>query len=58
VLVPEDIEDAIRERSKRRSLSEIASELLCRGLNIDPRTYGIEPPTEKPRTPEPAAANA
>jgi hypothetical protein len=43
VLVPEAIDEAIRERAMRRSISEVATEIMCRGLDIDPSTFGIEP---------------
>ena len=29
--------------AERRSISEVGSEVLARGLEIDPRTIGIEP---------------
>jgi hypothetical protein len=52
VLVPDDIDEVIRRRSgpaERRSLSEVASELLCLGLGIDPGAYGIATPPPAPR---------
>jgi hypothetical protein len=58
VLVPDAIEDEIRERSKRRSLSEVATELMCLGLKIDPRSYGIEPTEPKTRRKAKATATA
>ncbi len=44
VLVPPAIDDAIRDKSRadRKSLSEAATEILCRGLNVDPGDFDIE----------------
>lgn len=44
VLVPPAIDDAIRDKSRadRKSLSEAATEILCRGLNVDPSEFDIE----------------
>jgi hypothetical protein len=53
-MVPEDIERIIRENSGgigRRSLAEVTSEILCLGLDIDPRRFGIEPQLADRRKP-------
>lgn len=44
IQVPPEIADMVRSRTRgRRSLSSVGTEILARGLEIDPRKYGIEP---------------
>lgn len=47
--VPHKIADLVRERTRgRRSLSVIGTELLARGLGLDPAEFGIDQPTVEP----------
>ena len=45
VLVPDHIWNTIRRRAFReqRSLSATVTEVLCEGLGIDPKRFGIDP---------------
>lgn len=47
--IPIALGDRVREKAakERRTLSEVTSELLCRGLGINPREFGIEPAARK-----------
>lgn len=57
--VPCDLATTFRERAgrERKTISELMTELLSKGLGLDPRSYGIEPAPRKRRKtePEPAA---
>ncbi len=42
--VPPKLADLVREQTRgRRSLSLVGTELLARGLGVDPVEFGIEP---------------
>lgn len=46
VQVPTEISERVRllaGPAVRRSISQVATELICVGLGIDPREFGIEP---------------
>ncbi len=61
VKVPNDLATQIRETAgrQRRTLSSLATELLCLGLKIDPREFGLEPVSRRRKNePEPAEATA
>jgi len=44
-LIPGELMDEVRMRAskERKSVSEMITQILCEGLKIDSRTYGIEP---------------
>lgn len=63
VVIPVQVDEAIRGIRGRRSLSEFVTVALCRRLNLDPVAFGIDPaPYERDRRrrrpPEAEAATA
>lgn len=54
--VPCDLATAFREKAgrERKTISELMSELLCAGLELDPAEFGLE--TVRRRKPEPVTA--
>ena len=48
IRAPVRLVDQIREKAarERRSLSSVGTELLARGLDLDPAAFGIEAPSQ------------
>lgn len=48
--IPDDLEAAVRAlaHAQRRSISSVLTELIARGLDQDPRTYGVGSRSSRP----------